>query len=161
MNIVLDGFDGFNSINVFENLGTKTHNSIIATDNVFIGIQESLNMHNQFTVTSILRQTNIKTTTQIILLKIKIVFDLKIYNRILNIYWFMNRPFDPGGMVSAKQACGFICLTCTVGGGVRICHLYMLYRWTILLLVLLLFFFSILFVLVSVVVVVVTMFIIV
>ncbi|CAF4852797.1 unnamed protein product, partial [Rotaria magnacalcarata] len=98
INVVSDGLD------VFKNFGMKNYDSIIATGTVFIGIQYSLNMHNEPMITEIRRQANIKTTTQMILLKIKIVFDKKIYNNILNTYWFMNQPFDPGGVVSVKQA---------------------------------------------------------
>ncbi|CAF2082552.1 unnamed protein product, partial [Rotaria magnacalcarata] len=93
INVVSDGLD------VFKNFGMKNYDSIIATGTVFIGIQYSLNMHNEPMITEIRRQANIKTTTQMILLKIKIVFDKKIYNNILNTYWFMNQPFDPGGVV--------------------------------------------------------------
>ena len=123
---------------LLETLPKNIHNLIIITDTVFIMIQHSVNMHNESIKTETRRQTNIKTTTQMMLFKIKIIFYVKIYSNILNTYWFMNQPFDPGDVVSVKQAFGFICLTCTMGGGVRICHLYMLYRWTILLLVIIL-----------------------
>ncbi|CAF2982778.1 unnamed protein product [Rotaria sp. Silwood2] len=69
INIVSDGRD------VFKNFGITTYNSIIATDTVFNVIQYSLNMHNEPIITEIRRQANITTTTQMILLKIKIAFD--------------------------------------------------------------------------------------
>ncbi|CAF3722748.1 unnamed protein product, partial [Rotaria socialis] len=66
INVISDDLD------VFKNFGMKNYDSIIAIDTVFIGTQYSLNMHNESMITEIRRQTNITTTTPMILLKIKI-----------------------------------------------------------------------------------------
>ncbi|CAF5110655.1 unnamed protein product, partial [Rotaria sp. Silwood1] len=75
-NLLLDDINVLsNGLDVFQNVGITTYNSIIATNSVFIEIQYSLNMHNESIITEIRRHANLKTTAQIILLKITRAFD--------------------------------------------------------------------------------------
>ncbi|CAF4094109.1 unnamed protein product, partial [Rotaria sp. Silwood1] len=75
-NLLLDDINVLsNGLDVFQNVGITTYNSIIATNSVFIEIQYSLNMHNESIITEIRRHANLKTTAQIILLKITRAYD--------------------------------------------------------------------------------------